>query len=158
MKTNSGISSSKLPLCVWNITPLASSPSSSAWRVRHTPPERVYRDHARASLPGPSLVSSCGDRRTQSTCQRFQNDVWSACPVPTGIGASNATNRQTVPLRNATPSPPSHLESLFPHSAGQKMTSAAVSAGNPQQLETLLAAFTNPDNEARRRAEAAGKT
>ncbi|CAN0542923.1 unnamed protein product [Ectocarpus sp. 8 AP-2014] len=35
------------------------------------------------------------------------------------------------------------------------MAPAAVSAGNPQQLETLLAAFTNPDNEARRRAEAA---
>lgn len=29
------------------------------------------------------------------------------------------------------------------------------SAGVPQQLESLLAAFTNPDNDVRRRAEAA---
>ncbi|CAN0049174.1 unnamed protein product [Ectocarpus fasciculatus] len=35
------------------------------------------------------------------------------------------------------------------------MASATASAGDPQQLESLLAAFTNPDNEARRRAEAA---
>ncbi|CAN0388763.1 unnamed protein product, partial [Ectocarpus sp. 12 AP-2014] len=35
------------------------------------------------------------------------------------------------------------------------MMSPAVSPGNRQQLETLLAAFTNPDNEARRRAEVA---
>ncbi|CAM9438788.1 unnamed protein product [Ectocarpus sp. 12 AP-2014] len=35
------------------------------------------------------------------------------------------------------------------------MLSAGVSPGNRQQLETLLAAFTNPDNEARRRAEVA---
>lgn len=35
------------------------------------------------------------------------------------------------------------------------MASAAVSTGNPQELESLLAAFTNPDNNARQRAEAA---
>lgn len=35
------------------------------------------------------------------------------------------------------------------------MAPAVGSAGNPQQLESLLAAFTNPDNEARRRAEMA---
>lgn len=34
-------------------------------------------------------------------------------------------------------------------------SNAGAGAGVPQQLESLLAAFTNPDNETRRRAEAA---
>ena len=106
------------------------------------------------------VSTSCLPPRTTSCvaiaiCNRGQEVSGLPCEGVFFPGAGAAKRKRSS--RKFLPAP-SILPAILDRGIPQRRpmsSNAGAGAGVPQQLESLLAAFTNPDNETRRRAEAA---